>query len=313
MTLIDKALQTLIFFGGLVGLYVLVVGLRYQVIKKRRMVSPFVEDFLRLPGHTERRQRLELFDLLSEKYDLFLLSGVLFLFSTFFITTLVGLCGVLFGLIGVGLALYQSVKLHSSLAVANLRCDGEEYTGQELNYLYLSGAYVFHDIPTPAGNIDHIVVANDKVMVVENVVVGKTPNSDSPTVEFNGETLRFPDFETKDSIVLAKNRAKFIRDQISEYCGLDFQVMPVVSVPGWHIKITKKQKAEVLVINPKRGIGLKAWLGPRNKSRSRESVVNYLASVARSIPPRSKRTDSNADEQFEFWMSPRYKDRIFED
>ena len=313
MTLLDKTIQTLIFFGGLVGLYILVVGLRYQVIKKRRMVSPFVEDFLRLPGHSERRRRLELFDLLSEKYDLFLLSGVVFLFSTFFITTLVGICGVLFGMVGIGLALYQSVGLHSRLAVANLRCDGEEYTGQELNYLHMSGAYVFHDIPTPAGNIDHVVVANDKVLVVENVVVGKFLSSESPTVNFNGDTLQFPDFETREPITLAKDRAEFIRDRISEYCGLDFQVMPVVSVPGWHIKITKKQKAEVLVINPKRGIGLKAWLGPRRKSRSREAVVNYLASVARSIPPRSKKTDSNADEQYEFWMSPRYRDRIFED
>lgn len=289
------------------------IGLRYQVIKKRGVVSPFVEDILRLPGHSERRRRLELFDSLSEKYDLFLLSGVLLLISFFFMSSSVGLFGVLFAIVGISLALYQAVGLHTRIQQANLKCDGEEYTGQELNFLHISGAYVFHDIPTPIGNIDHVVVANDKVLVVENVVVGKSQNSDSSIVEFDGELLRFPGFETSEPIEIAIERAEFISSRIAEYCELDFQVMPVVSIPGWHVEITKKRKAKILAINPKRGIGLKAWLGPAKKSKSRDAVLNYLLSVARSIPPRSKRTDSNADEKYEFWMSPRYKDRILED
>ena len=311
--LLDKTIQSLLFVGGLIGLYVLVVGLRYQVTKKRGVVSPFVESFLRLPGHSERRLRLELFDKLSEKYDLFLLSGVLLLFSFFFIDTLFGLFGILFAVVGIVLALYQALNLHTRLQVANLKCDGEEYTGQELNYLHMSGAYVFHDIPTPNGNIDHVVIANDKVFVVENAVVGKSQSSDVSTVKFDGETLQFPDFEIAEPIDIAMERADFIANRITEYCNLDFQVMPVVSIPGWHIEITKKRKAKILAINPKRGIGLKAWLGPRTKSESREAVLNYLESVARSIPPRSKRSDSKAEEKYEFWMSPRYKEKILED
>lgn len=311
--LLDRSIQTILFFGGLIGLYVLVVSLRYQFIKNRRLRSPFVEYLLRLPGHTERQQRDELFDQLSEKYDLFLLSGLLLLISAFYLNSTPGLFGFILGILGVGFSLYQSVGLHTKLHIANLRCDGEEYTGQELNYLYIAGAHVFHDIPTETGNIDHIVVANDKILVIENFIASKSEAAESSSVNFDGTSLHFPGFETTEPIEIVNQHAEFIRKRITDYCKFDYQVMPVVAIPGWHINITKRQRAKILVINPKRGTGLKAWLGVPGKSKAREIVLNYLSSVARSIPPRSGRSDSNADRKYEFWFSPRYKDRILDD
>lgn len=314
----ETTFNAILFLSALVSLYVLVFGHRKHLARKSGVKSPFVEDFLRLPGHTARLKRLENFDELTERYNQFLLLSILLVFSSLFIHSLLGAFCLVFAIAGVTYTLTKAWHLFTAIELANLICDGEEYTGQELNYLWAQGASVYHDIPTPHGNIDHIVIGKDKVFAIETYALYKGGNSDSAintdsVVAFNGATLQFPSLVTDKPIENAIRNANYLKRQILENCDIDFQVMPVVAIPGWHVEITSNKRAEILVINPKRGTGLKAWLGKIRDPGDRKLVLNYLATVARSIPPRSKRTDSGADEEFDFWLSPRFKNKILHD
>lgn len=315
----ENTFNSLIFFGAMVGLYVLVFGHRKHLVRKSGEKSPFVEDILRLPGHSASLKRLEIFDELTERYNQFLLFSILLVFSSLYVQSLFGILSMLVAIVCVCITLVRAWNLYSEIQDANLKCDGEEYVGQELQCLGGMGVMVYHDIPYPGSNIDHIVVGNDKIFAIETFVVNKNhPSSTTPThvvssVDFDGKTLKFPFLETAEPVEAAISHADHLRQRIEGNCGVKFQVMPVVAIPGWHVSISRKGKAEVLVINPKRGNGLKAWLGVRNDSRNRKKVNDYLSSVARSIPPTSKRTDAHADQAFEFWFSPRFKGKVLKD
>lgn len=315
---IETSFTALLFIGALISLYVLISGHRKHIERLRGSRSPFVEDFLRLPGHTTRLLCLEKFDELTERYNQFLLFSFLLVLSTLLLHSVIGIVCFVLAITGVVATSVKTWKLYAVIQDVILVCDGEEYTGQELNYLWSEGAAVYHDIPYADGRIDHIVIGRDKVFVVETYVVTKTLETSgsqglNSVVEFDGENLVFPSFQTTAPIEMAINHARYLQQQIRDNVGIDYQVMPVVTIPGWHVKITTKQKAETLVINPKRGAGLKAWLGKLKEPGKRKPVVDYLSTVARSIPPRSRRTDSYAGKEYDFWLSPRFRERIFGD
>lgn len=156
-------------------------------------------------------------------------------------------------------------RLFGILRITNLGREGEEYVGQELTLLMCRGAHVFHDIPYKFGNIDHIVVGNDKVFAIETKAVRKLQSQSNKTgrdstVVFDGHQLIFPHMKTDDPIKQAQRHAKHIREVLKNNCGLSMEVVPVVALPGWFVRIESAGK-EVLVINPKRGKALDKWLG----------------------------------------------------
>ena len=99
--------------------------------------------------------------------------------------------------------------------------------------------------------------------------------------------------------------AEYVRDVLKKKCGRNFTVVPVVAIPGWFVK-SKNQNTDILVINPKRGRALDAWLGPKENKANRNKVAVYLESVARSVGMRSKLTDPHASTKYDFWFNLRY-------
>ena len=298
----------------------LVLIILYQIWRLRRKgrFSPFTEDFFRLPGFSVRKAHSELFDNLTNYYFSFVFLAIFFMGSVLFFEskTLV----VLLSVIGIGMifCLFKIYKIFGKLQTTCLGCEGEEYTGQELNLLMLKGAYVFHDIPYKYGNIDHIVVGNDKIFVVETKAVrkpakSKSKNKKSASVKFDGEILKFPHFTTSEPIEQAKRHAKFLENVIEEKCGFQFRIIPVVALPGWLIETSPSKNYQVLIINPKRGKALVKWLGNIVEKRERNRVVNYIASVARSVSPPSRKTDPNADKYYDFWFNPRVTEKLLGD
>ncbi len=126
------------------------------VIRKRRSekrFSPLTEDMLRFPGeHLEKK----LSDLLGK-----LMLGIFWMLlpATFLLTREVGVFGWAIILICFLTGAFYSARVLSKAIKLRLAADGEQYTGQELNYLMRSGAWVYHDIPYQYGNIDHIVIS----------------------------------------------------------------------------------------------------------------------------------------------------------
>lgn len=308
-----------LFGAGLAGSYVWVIRRQNQTLLAANSRSPFVEDALRLPGHSERLRRSDYFDAITVKYDQFLLWSILLIATVFLPSALLVILAALPCIAGCAYILVQSIRINQALQASILKCDGEEYTGQELNYLWSRGACVYHDIPCGEDNIDHVVVGHDKVLVVETLTVRKRgrPRSvsgdSSQKVIYDGAQLTFPDKTTIDALSVARNRAKHVAQSILSECGFEFPVKPVVAVPGWHVEITPSCSSELLVINPKRGHGLNLWIGKKMRSGQRVKVNKHLSRMARRSRASSRRTDTGTTPENEFWLSPRYRERITRD
>ena len=88
--------------------------------------------------------------------------------------------------------------------------DAEVAVGQELDQLMRQGAATFHDLPAEQFNIDHVVVAVEGVFAIETKGFTK-PNQGrgkaDATVVYDGETLRFPHWTTKEPLEQAERQA----------------------------------------------------------------------------------------------------------
>lgn len=321
ITLSDTALTVSILFV-LIGLFFSAFYFHLLIFRRKGRFSPFTEDFFRLPGHSVRLTHSEYKDDLLLLYMFFCLSEVAMVLIALFVGGVQGLISVI---MAVGVLVYCVVKLnalYANLQATRLGYEGEEYTGQELNLLMLRGAYVFHDIPYKYGNIDHIVIGHDKVFAVETKAIRKpaiagTRESKEAKVRFDGTVLKFPHFQTKKPVEQARMHAKYLSEVIEKKCGFSYPVYPVIALPGWHITVKTKSSDPtthpVLVINPKRGKALLSWLGQKQNKDNRKRVINYIASVSRSISPKSKTTDPNADKYYDSWINPRYTEAVLGD
>lgn len=189
----------------------------------------------------------------------------------------------------------------------------EEYVGQELNLLMRDGAFVFHDLPYRYGNIDHVVVGHDRVLVIETKGRRKPrgtrgARSRDAHVRFDGHTLIFPDHTTTEPLDQALRHAEHMREAIRRQCGFGVGVVPVVALPGWFVESVPYEEGGVLVVNPKRARALRGWLGKRGDRSRANRVACHLDSIARTIAPGSRRTDPDAAEHFDRWMNPRARE-----
>ena len=302
------------FLGFVAGFVLLVLMIMWRSRRKGRF-SPFTENMFRLPGHTLRKQISDLSDEFSSTYFIFIISAVAFIGSILFLRDSVRSTAVLCTVVILIGSIWKIVQQIGELQILKLGCEGEEYTGQELNLLMRKRAFVFHDIPYRYGNIDHIVIGNNLIFAIETKAVRKPKKTGSTAsresnVRFDGSVLTFPHFTTSEPIDQAKIHAKYLQKVIKNRTGVAFKVMPVVAIPGWFIDIDSSGQPDVLVINPERGKALRKWLGEVHDRSMRNRVVAYIASVAQSITPNSNRTDPNATEHFDFWLNPKFKEKV---
>ncbi len=318
MISISNSLIGLIAFGALMSIFVLTIWMHLWLARRQGRYSPFTEDMFRLPAHSLRNEKSDLADDMTNYYLVFVAASCGLIFSVLFFDERPRLGAAIAATGGLVYALIKISRLFKRVRKVGLGCEGEEYTGQELNLLMTKGAFVFHDIPYKYGNIDHIVVGFDRILVVETKAVRKPQSPDSAqsreaVVKYDGETLVFPHFMTSKPIEQAKRHAAYLSDVIQKKCGVSFPVKPVVAIPGWFVERSKEAGTDVLVVNPKRAKALFKWLGERQDKSTRNRVTNYIASVARSVSPNSKRTDPDASRDYDIWLNPRHKEKVLGD
>ncbi len=257
MEVLQKIGSELIRQSGVIALFTAILCfLVVAVIRRRRaerLYSPLTEDLLRSPGQFLESQLSDLSDKLVFGILWILLVPALLLDSE------AGVFGWVTALIVSLTGVVYTSRLMSRVLKLRLATDGEEYTGQELNLLMRSGAWVFHDIPYQYGNIDHIVVSTGGVFAVETKTFRK-PEGDGKsrrlaTVKFDGQSLQFPHFSSSEPIEQAQRHAKYLQQCINRNTGLEIPVIPAVALPGWYIE--RAARSDTWVFNPKRGGPLK--------------------------------------------------------
>ena len=295
-------------FCAFIGLFVLFAGFFIWRNRRSGKYSPFTEDFFRLPGHSTGVFHGEIVEKIICNYVYFVVISALVVWKVVFYSVFEFM--VLFGLLVLGYLLFKTYPLFEKAHNYRLGCEGEEFTGQELNLLMLSGAYVFHDIPYKYGNIDHIVIGKDKLFVVETKAFKKPQKSKTDTgknakVRYDGSTLVFPTFSTSKPLEQVKMAADFVEKVLLKKTNQEFCVVPVVALPGWYVEVDASNPSAVLVINPKRGNALRNRLGECTNYDLRRTVVRHIAAVSRTKKPKSKSTDPNAADEFDFWFNPK--------
>jgi preprotein translocase subunit YajC len=234
--------------------------LRRKRLAREARRSPLTTKLLRTPGHS-LQQRLD--DLrLDFGYDvatLVLVPGITlsFLHITALVKGRMESIGTLVILLVVviGVAAYQVRSLskrQQQMDQLRLGLDAELAAGQELDQLMRRGAAVFHDVPGEDDkfNVDHVVVAPQGVFAVETKGYRKPIRGaglEDAKVVYDGQRLRFPDWESSKPLAQAQRQAAWLSQWLSKAMAEPIAVTPVLALPGWYIDL--KGRGEVLVLN----------------------------------------------------------------
>lgn len=222
-------------------------------MKKATSKSPQKEPLLRLPGQSidEQIDRLFYEELLN--YSLFAL-GFFLLASVSWIQALnhaqlnpwhisivaapvIAYCAFRF---------WRTVKEIKRLKLGR---DGERAVAEQLDVMKKEGAIVFHDLVGDGFNLDHVVLSNRGIFVVETKTHSK-PIKGSASVAFDGKTLLINGFEPeRNPITQVQGNARWLAEMLRASTGKEFFVKPVVLFPGWFVEPIPKGPS-VWVLNP---------------------------------------------------------------
>lgn len=148
------------------------------------------------------------------------------------------------------LAVWRLSRLRARMRNLRLGISGEVAVGQYLDRLHFNGYQVFHDVQGENFNLDHVLIGPAGVFTVETKTWNK-PYSDA-RISFDGEKLlcagKVPD---SDPVVQAKAQARWLRTQLRESTGKDFDVWPVIVFPGWFIEARAAAHNKLWVLEPK--------------------------------------------------------------
>lgn len=148
--------------------------------------------------------------------------------------------------------------------------DGERLVGQFLDGLREGGARIFHDVPAPGFNVDHVLISSHGIYAVETKTMSKPgPNA---TVVYDGEAVTVAGFKPdRDPVQQAAAEAHWLRDLLAESTGRAFRIRGVVAYPNWWVVQTHKERPrDVWVLEPK---ALPKWIGNEPISLSPDEVA----------------------------------------
>ena len=159
--------------------------------------------------------------------------------------------------------------------------DGERAVGQYLELLREKGYRVFHDLIGEGFNLDHVVVSEHGIFVIETKTYSK-PLKGNPKINYDGCTLKLGSLDIGEKVVnQARAEATWLRGVLKESTGRDFTVQPVIVFPGWYVESTPEGKrSDVWVLNPK---ALPTFIGNTTESVSNEDMMLASYHISRFI------------------------------
>jgi hypothetical protein len=154
--------------------------------------------------------------------------------------------------IAILIAAWKFERTRGRLKALKLGRDGEKAVGQYLELLRETGAKVFHDIPGDGFNLDHVVIHETGIYVVETKTLSK-PDRGTAKLVYNGTNVLKNGFAfDRNPIQQVRAAKQWLKDLMKETTGKQFPVRAVVVFPGWFIQPTAEAKSsDVWVLNPR--------------------------------------------------------------
>jgi len=166
-------------------------------------------------------------------------------------------------------SIYKIIKFKEELKSLKQGRDGEREVGMNLELLREQGLKVFHDIQGNNFNLDHVLVGTQGIFVVETKTYSK-PLKGKCEIVYDGEKLSYNGtFESDKPLIQARAGAQWLKSQLKNSTGRDFNVHPVVVFPGWYTE-SKVPLKDIWILNPK---GLDKFIQNSKTSLSLEDVA----------------------------------------
>ncbi len=146
-----------------------------------------------------------------------------------------------------GYKLYQIKKQVNQLKLAR---DGEKIVGQFLDELREDGARILHDIKGKNFNVDHVIISEHGIFVVDTKTHRKPIKGDVRVRVDHDEVYVNNYLMERNPIKQCRALTKWIQDLLLESTGKLFPVRGVVVFPGWYVEhMTGKE--DIWVLNNK--------------------------------------------------------------
>ncbi len=235
--------------------------IKYYDFKNRKRKSPLNIKLLRSPGHS---LRVQIDDITNDIFiSLLFMPTMALLGYAVILQNLLNdekdhsfLIALYIGIVALS-TIYLSIKVSNLLKKRNklrvgLEC--EIAVGQDLMQLMRHNFRIFHDFPADQFNIDHIAIGPTGVFAIETKGRSKFVKKEKKNwqVEFSGNTLHFPGWTETAPVEQARSQAKWLKNWLQQCTGEPIQVVPVLALPGWYIKIT--QASDVRIYNGKNSL-----------------------------------------------------------
>lgn len=157
---------------------------------------------------------------------------------------------------------------------------GEIVVGQFLEDFRKDGYHVFHDIQSPNGNVDHVLIGSGGIFVIETKTNSKPIGRES-VVAYDGKQVRvnghIPD---RDPVAQVKAACGQIDQIIQRGLSKSLPIRPVLLYVRWYT--TQPKGSDIWVINEKT---LQKWVKSSYKKLAAEDV--RLAASAIEVYVRS--------------------------
>jgi hypothetical protein len=148
-------------------------------------------------------------------------------------------------------ATWKIIPLKRHIAGLKQGRDGERAVGQFLERLRSTGAQILHDIPGDDFNLDHVVISERGIFVVETKTWSK-PAPDAEVRLRNGEILVDGYKPERDPVRQVQAQISWLARTLEESTGNRFPVRGALVFPGWFVDPELKNAFEGLwVLEPK--------------------------------------------------------------
>lgn len=129
-------------------------------------------------------------------------------------------------------ALYRLVMTFLSWRQVRFLRDANIAIGHQLHRIAAGHGCTYHDVPTTAGVVDHVLIGPDGVYAI-NVVARRRVRKGQ--VRLQGHSLLFSNSKAHQSVVPIAASAARLQKQLSLHVGNVIRVRSVIAVPGWQI------------------------------------------------------------------------------
>lgn len=132
--------------------------------------------------------------------------------------------------------------------------DANIAVGHQLQQISTGANRVFHDVTTPAGVVDHVLVGQSGIYAV-NVVARRARKNGH--VAMHGNELHFSNDDEPVPVVDATSGAARLEKEVSQVLGHKIRVRSVIAVPGW--EIGEQASEHHLLVNERTLAMLRGW------------------------------------------------------